>query len=74
MIFLQPLDQNQSLVPHLRDLFHNCYDISVQQTASAQHGLRAGKAPQQSGSSTPTSAVRVVEFLSVHSVLLVLLT
>ena len=30
LVSLQPLDQNQSLVPHLKDLFHICLDPKAQ--------------------------------------------
>ena len=30
LVFLQPLDQNQSLVLHLKDLFHICLETKVQ--------------------------------------------
>ena len=30
LVFLQPLDQNQSLVPHLKDLFHICLEPKAQ--------------------------------------------
>ena len=30
LISLQPLDQNQCLVPHLKDLFHICLETKVQ--------------------------------------------
>ena len=30
LVSLQPLDQNQCLVPHLKDLFHICLKIKAQ--------------------------------------------